>query len=172
MTIETGAELEALEAGLQRCDESCNAANATNEGVSSWSTHQHLYHLALATDLSLTNVASLVRGEGMLVVQGGATDPLAEEVLSKSTFPRGEAEAPRMVRPGSEVDGQLLEQEWSRNRETLSTLKGQVPAIEAAAEHIPHQTLGLMSAAQWLRFARLHLEHHLAIIDDISAAAG
>ena len=42
----------------------------------------------------------------------------------------------------------------------VRALGAAIPGLPGA---IPHQALGPLSAAQWLRFARLQAEHHLAI---------
>ncbi len=72
--------------------------------VSGWSCAQHLYHVALATDLALSNVVRLVQGRSAMIVQEGGPNELAVRVLTEGGYPRGESEAPRMVRPGDEVD--------------------------------------------------------------------
>jgi len=140
------------------------------ESVSGWSVDEHLYHLCLATDLALRNVQSLARAKGGLITSEGGPNALALQVLSEGVYPRGESEAPRMVRPPDEVDAALLDQEV----ELLGQSFERVPLdrVPGAPGRIPHQHLGELCAAEWLRFARLHARHHLAIVRDVAAELG
>ncbi len=139
-------------------------------GVSGWSVAQHIYHAALATDLALGHVRALVAGKGRLIVQEGALDPRAAEVLANDATPRGEAEAPRMVTPDAEVNPDFLAMEQRGNRSVLAGLRASAGEIPAAQGWIPHQILGPLAATHWLRFAALHARHHGAIARDVLAA--
>ncbi len=138
--------------------------------VSGWSVEQHLYHVALATDLSFANVRSAATGKGMLVSADGALGDRAAEVLARDEQPRGVAEAPRMVRPGDTVELAFLRMEQEGNRRVLEELRGLRESIATSGFWVPHQELGPLRAAHWLRFAALHARHHLAIVDDVVAA--
>lgn len=138
--------------------------------VSGWSCAQHLYHVALATDLALSNVERLVQGRSAMIVQEGGPNELAVRVLTEGGYPRGESEAPRMVQPGDEVDPGFLNDEMQRNRERLADVRRLADSIAGATGRIRHPQLGELSTAQWLRFANLHAAHHLAILGDIESA--
>lgn len=132
---------------------------------SGWSIEQHLAHVALANELVLRNLASLAAGKGLLLVRGGEPHPRALECLSAGRLPRGEAQAPRMVRPPERVQRVLLEQWLADGRAALEALD---PAALVAGEwKIPHQALGPLDAPQWARFGAVHARHHLAIVDEI-----
>lgn len=138
--------------------------------VSGWSVAQHLYHIALATDLAFRHVLALVAKKGRLIQEEGALGELAGAVLASDQTPRGEAQAPRMVTPDEEVNGEYLAMELKANRDTLDKLRLIAEDIAAAPGWIPHQTLGTLTARHWLRFAALHARHHWAIIRDIESA--
>lgn len=140
------------------------------DAVSGWSVEQHLYHIALATDLAFRHVKSLVSGKGRLVRDEGALEERAAEVLASDATPRGEAEAPRMVRPDDEVNPEFLAMELGQNRTTLEELRSLGTSIADAKGWIPHQELGTLAAPHWLRFAALHARHHWAIVRDVLAA--
>ena len=146
------------------------ACRARAPEVSGWSVEQHLYHIALATDLAFRHVRSLVAGKGRLIQEEGALHPRAAEVLVNDATPRGEAQAPRMVTPDEIVEPRFLEMELRGNREVLEGLEAIAEEITAAPAWIPHQVLGPLSAAHWLRFSALHARHHWAIVRDIRAA--
>ncbi len=146
------------------------ACRARAPEVSGWSVEQHLYHIALATDLAFRHVKSLVARKGGLIQEEGEIHPRAAQVLEDDVTPRGEAQAPRMVTPDETVEPRFLEMEMNGNREALAGLEAIADEIIAAPAWIPHQVLGPLSAAHWLRFAALHARHHWAIVRDIRAA--
>ena len=48
-----------------------------------------------------------------------------------------------------------------------ATLAERAGDLRSVPGRLPHPLLGPFRAAQWMRFARLHTAHHLAIIKDI-----
>lgn len=168
------ADLDALEASLDECQAFERDASAdldrTALDVSGWSPAQHLYHLALAADLALSNAVGLARGTSSLAVDGREPNELARALFAAGGFPRGRAEAPRMVRPPERVDRALLRAELQRGRTSLATAREIVALLPAAPRRIPHQLLGALNAVEWVHFARLHTEHHLAIVRDVRRA--
>lgn len=133
--------------------------------VSAWSSEQHLAHIALANELVLRNLKSLAAGSGLLVTRGGEPDPRALAVLADGRLPRGQAQAPRMVRPPERVERELLTQWLTDGRNALAELD---PRTLLANEFkIPHQLLGPLDAPQWARFAVVHTRHHLEILREV-----
>jgi hypothetical protein len=135
--------------------------------ISAWSIERHLYHAALSADLAFANVVALLEGKSPRIVMQGAPNELALRVFAAGGYPRGESQAPRAVWPPERPDPELLESELARNRESVGALEGRAEGIARAEGLIPHRQLGELSAAEWLRFARLHTEHHLAIAQEI-----
>ena len=99
-----------------------------------------------------------------------APNALACQVLVQGCYPRGESQAPRTVQPPDEVDLELLAEEYTGLGRLLETVRGLAEQVASAPGAIVHLQLGALSAAHWLRFARLHGEHHLAIVRDIARA--
>lgn len=138
--------------------------------LSGWSAEEHLAHVTLANELVLRNLGNLLKGSGLLVVQGGEPVPGALDLLRAGRLPRGEAQAPRMVRPPAKVDPQMLELWLNEGRAGFAAFD---PARFACSElKIPHQVLGPLDAPQWLRFATTHTHHHLAIAREVLEALG
>ena len=162
-----GESLEAMHAAYRLDQE--QALRRVPE-VSGWSLAEHFYHLCLATDLALRNVHSLVRGRGRLITAEGGPNALAVQVLTDGCYPRGASEAPRMVRPPEPIDPALLRQELELLSEGLQRTREVLEKVPHASHRIPHQDLGNLTAAEWLRFASLHAAHHLAIARDLRAA--
>ena len=142
--------------------------------VSGWSVEHHLAHVALANELCLRNLASLAKGAGLLVVEGGEPVAGTREALNAGRIPRGFAQAPRMVRPPELVERALLVEWQASNRRAIDALTAAPATVRASALKIPHQLLGRLDAVEWLRFAAVHSVHHLEIVADVlrSAAPG
>ncbi|MFT5292087.1 MAG: hypothetical protein ACI8QS_002922 [Planctomycetota bacterium] len=135
---------------------------------SNWSPAQHLFHVLLANEMSLKNAESLVARKGMLIRPFGSLSPGAEAIIARGRIPRGAAESPRFVRPRDQVDLSFVR---DLVKSTLAQIKAlDAGAVEDAPDCVPHQILGDLSAAQWLRFARMHTAHHLVIVRELLAA--
>ncbi|HVS17034.1 MAG TPA: DinB family protein [Planctomycetota bacterium] len=157
----------AIERLLQRSDE--RLARVVPP-VSGWSAEQHLAHLALANELVCRNLRSLLKGSGALVIDEGDPPADALAVLESGRFPRGAAQAPRMVRPPEQVRRDYLADWLAGNRLDFDELSARTGEIEAASKRIPHQVLGPLTAARWLRFAAMHTRHHLDIAREVLSA--
>ena len=142
------------------------------EHVSGWSAAQHLAHLALANELVIRNVKSLLKGSGPLVQGSGEPPPEALAVLQAGRFPRGAAQAPRMVRPPDEVRRDYLTQWIAEGQAEFTALSARSEEILAAGKCISHQVLGPLTAARWVRFAAMHTRHHLDIAREVLATFG
>lgn len=137
--------------------------------ISGWSPEQHLAHVALANELVLRNLHSLASGRGLLLVSGAESNPQALALLAAGTLPRGQAQAPRIVRPPARIDRTLLTQWLLDARSSLAALD---PAtLRRGDPKIPHQVLGPLDGPQWARFGVVHTRHHLAIADEVVGAA-
>ncbi len=134
-----------------------------DERVSGWSPVQHAAHLTLANELVLKNVVSLAKGSGLLVVNAAAPFPQALELLAAGRLPRGEAKAPRMVVPPLDIDVPLA-LEWARAfTADLTALTASLDLDRAPRCFIPHQVLGPLDLAHWVRFGLVHTRHHMEI---------
>lgn len=140
------------------------------EGLSGWSVEQHIAHLSLANELVARNLRSLLKGAGPFVVDSGEPSAEALAVLVAGKFPRGRAQAPRMVRPPEAVNREYLADWLAGNRKDFAQLAQQAIELAACAKRVPHQLLGPLSAAQWARFAATHTRHHLEIAAELVRA--
>jgi len=170
--FDPAAELAALRELQDELDElfALDPAHLTRviPAVSAWSSEQHLAHVALANELVLRNLKSLASGRGVLLVHGAESNPRALAVLAEGRLPRGQAQAPRMVRPPERVERALLALLLADGRAALAELDPRT--LPASEPKIPHQLLGPLDAPQWARFAAVHTRHHLAIVREILAA--
>ena len=139
--------------------------------VSGWCAGQHAFHMVLACDLSLKNALALVKDTGRLVREPEDRKPEAQEILRAGSIPRGVAEAPRFVTPPPRLDFPLVRQILGEVRDQRTQIAEDTAALAAAPRAIPHQLLGDLSATEWVRFARVHTNHHLVILDEVLAAS-
>ncbi len=140
--------------------------------VSSWSVGQHLFHLVLAGDLSLRNVKSLVARRGRLIRDFEQRDEEGLAILRRGRIPRGVAPAPRFVTPPPRLDLDVLRDLFADVSKALDEIEADPEGLASAPQGIPHQLLGDLDAREWVRFARVHTAHHLAICRDLRASAG
>jgi hypothetical protein len=163
------ARLAALQLAIENWIERVGDLLGRNSaGVSGWSAEQHLAHVALANELVLRNLKSLVAGRGALVVEGGEPRAGVRELLEHGRLPRGAAQAPRMVRPPEVIERELLRQWLADGRRELAALDPRT--IVPGRLRVPHQLLGPLDAPEWMRFAVVHTAHHLAIAREVLLA--
>lgn len=144
--------------------------NRSAPNVSGWSAEQHLAHLSLANELVVRNLKSLLKGAGPFVVESGEPVPGALAILASGQVPRGQAQAPRIVRPPETVEREYLLEWIAGNERDFAELALRSAELAAARHKVPHQVLGPLTAAQWVRFASIHTRHHLAIAREVLAA--
>ncbi|MBK8181211.1 MAG: DinB family protein [Planctomycetes bacterium] len=137
--------------------------------ISGWCALEHVAHVALANELIVRNLESLSTGHGALLQAGGEPVPGALEMLAAGVIPRGRAQSPRMVRPPSRIDPLLLADWLATGEQGFARFAREVASLAQARGKIPHQLLGPLDAPQWVRFARVHTRHHLAIVEALLA---
>ena len=153
------ADVETL---LERADD---VLFQVNEDVSAWSPAQQLFHILRANGMMLKGIQLICHGHRMTEHEGEPNDA-GRYVLAKG-FVRGAAKAPDAVVPPDTVSREELLDSLARSRRKYAETEALLPQIPAAAGRLPHHHLGLLNASEWLRLARLHSEHHRAIIRDI-----
>jgi len=162
--------LERLQARLERWLAADDAALfEVRPAVSGWSPAQHVYHASLANELSLQNVLSLVNRTGLLRRESHGAKQGVEEILRRGRLPRG-VQSPRFVTPPPRLERAALLDASRGSRDALEAVGLVLGSVADAPWIIPHQVLGALDAARWLRFARVHSAHHLRILGAIAAA--
>lgn len=139
-------------------------------GISEWCIGEQLNHVILANDLSVRNAATVIRGKGMLLREPTNRNAEGLAILERGRFPRGQAEAPRFVRPPKDVDVRLCLQLLGEVEDELRNVAAHRTALLAETRVVPHQSLGDLTGPEWIRFAHGHTVHHLLIVRDQLAA--
>lgn len=133
--------------------------------VSDWSPAQHLYHVLGATAMMLK--ASALLAHGAVEGEPAGLSVAGEKVLSSGTIDRGVATAPEKTMPPGALSREDLDASFARSYGKFEA------AAEALADGapddrgLPHPMWGVLTSQQWIKAARVHCRHHLAIIDDI-----
>ena len=83
-------------------------------------------------------------------------------IFAWGDFPRGVAEAPKVVRPPMDIETENLYVQWEEARQNLNKLKELDDRV-----HFEHPYFNIINKGQTKRFLRIHTRHHLKIIEDI-----
>ena len=88
-------------------------------------------------------------------------------LLRAGFIPRGRAQAPEEVLPAEVPTVEECRARYEAVLQLLAAFAPHLDTIRKLRGTIPHPLLGDFRARDWVRFARIHTEHHLAIVDDI-----
>ena len=167
-TIDAAHEYDHLrafyDASAQLLDQPDAVLFGVNEAVSGWSPAHHLHHIWVANGRSLAAVLHAASGRG---ADEGGPNEAGRVVLERGTIPRNRLNAPAMVQPPDDPDRAALQEALARSRDKLDAIEADLDALPDAKGRIPHPRMGALNAAEWLRFVRIHSDHHHAIIQEI-----
>jgi len=171
LTIEVRDEYEQLRSFYDETaallDQPDDVLFTTDAAVSGWSPAQHLHHIGVANGKSLAAALYIAHGRGEA---DGSPNEIGNAVLETASMPRNTMQAPDSVRPPDDIDREALTEALARSRNKFDEVGEQLGALAAAEGRLPHPRLGALSGPQWLRFVRIHAQHHHTIIRDILAA--
>lgn len=135
--------------------------------VSGWSVAQHIDHVLRAMGAGLAAVRKLLSNAESENPEAEMSAP-ARRILRSGLIPRGAAQTPPAVAPAKEPDVSQLISNVDRLEGRTRELDDQAPSIAAAtAGSVDHPLLGPFGANDWVRFVRVHTEHHLIIAEQI-----
>ncbi len=145
-----------------------SAESALNApAVSQWSIGHHLDHLV-----------KVHAGIFALCAEAPADPPCApgitligRVVLLTGHIPRGRGKSPEQYLPQPMSTAELMNR-IAALQVVLADIAMRTAWLRTARERFAHPVFGGLTRAQWLRFAVVHQNHHLAIIRDIRLAAG
>lgn len=147
------------------------ACRARRSGVSAWSVAQHLEHLYRTDRMTVDWLQRIAAGEDQDPTSDGAGGPtvIGWVVLFLGRIPRGRGRALDGTEPG-DPSCQEVAGGFDEVGHALRALEDDIDVLEASGSRRKHPVFGALSVAQWLRFARIHHDHHHRIIRDILAA--
>ena len=171
-TFDAAAELEALSALTTRAatlaadDRQLERRRA---GVSAWSVAQQIEHVLRATRHSLAAALLLHRGGDDRIHDTPRRERSGAVVLRSGRIPRGGTQAPAHVRPEDAPDAGSIQAELANVEGLIERLRAVAPELAAARGALAHPLLGDFDAVEWVRFTRVHADHHMQIVDEILA---
>ena len=167
----TEADTRALHAALLRLGEALawpeERLYAVVPSVSSWSPAQHVQHALIALRRIFAAVKELRAGTGEAIEASGRVTLPGRALLLGGWIPRGKADAPDFAVPDAVPSRAGMSDTHAGACERYAELAPVAATLRSVPGVITHPILKGMSASQWWRFARIHTEHHLAIMDDV-----
>jgi hypothetical protein len=164
--------LSRLTTALERMEdlrrEASDALNNQQSEISGWSAAQHLYHVALSTDLAMRCVTTILAGTSPHLRHDLPKSELFAQLQALGRFPRG-TKAPRLVIPPDKINLEFLKQEIATANTAVQEFRGQ--DLSHTTGRIVHERLGGLDAQEWVDFARMHVEHHLRFAEKILNSA-
>jgi hypothetical protein len=143
---------------------------AVKEEVSLWSPAQQVHHSALVIQGVLELVRKLYVDEDPEILRQGGPNRAGLAVLTFGRIPRGKAKTPSPFISPPEVTRADVEAILAPLGKTLEETRERSKYLYDLTGRWPHPALGAFTAPQWIRFCRLHTEHHLRIVADIGRA--
>lgn len=131
--------------------------------VSGWSVAQQVDHLLMVVEKSVERLMSRPEPLSRGLTWTGRI------VLGLGWFPRGSAKAPKDFEGRQVACGELVAR-VAALRARLAELAANRDVLQRREPVVPHPYFGGLTAAQTLRNAVVHSEHHLAIVRDIRRA--
>ena len=152
------AEFDALRLAAQPRRRLLHVAPA----VSKWSAAQHLQHALFHDIAAFKDVEAALAGRPRVETEE-ALSFAGHAVFTLDMIPRGGAESPEQFLPQSAPTRRELERLFADHRARRVKLYQARARVGVCPTRMPHFALGGMTSAEWIRFARIHLAHHVAI---------
>lgn len=163
---EHGRFVTRLERAAELADDPA-AFGATDPDVSAWSVGMHLEHLLRSNRGIVHWLIRVADGEDADRRRGRDRPTLlAWLVLLTGYIPRGRGKAPKVTAPEG-LDREEVAEGSRAIAADARELTGDLPALGQAEPRMSHPVFGALSAPQWIRFGRIHHDHHGKIIRDI-----
>ncbi|MBI1290880.1 hypothetical protein GC173_06500 [bacterium] len=137
------------------------------EDLSLWSPVQQVHHAALVVRAVLERIEVLYADESPEILRSGRPTGRGYAVLLFGRIPRGRGRSPEPYISPPETTRAEVE-------ELLKTVDKQLQVAVERARYLydvkgrwPHPVLGAFNCAEWVRFLRVHTDHHLEIAEQI-----
>ena len=158
--------LHDIDALILRCLETCRR-HSTDSAIanSAWSLHQHLEHLAITGRSTPKFIQDALKGL--------CNKPLNDngQLLFKlMAFPRGKTKAPDFALPKGALMTKI-EQGFLRMKVAMEDIRHFTEHIDLNQGRSEHPLLGGLTAREWLIFLKMHMNHHLEILNQSGTAA-
>jgi hypothetical protein len=126
---------------------------------SAWCPSEHLDHIVKVSESIVSRLLQ------MDAPATGGVSPLGRIILAVGRIPRGRGNAPERLR-GARISAAELHASVVKLEGKIDLLSD-VHLAETRGPIVPHPRFGGLRPGQALRFAAVHNDHHLRIIEDI-----
>lgn len=168
-------EFADLDEGMQRIDALLGCApedwSRQSADVSSWSVARQVDHMLRSLERMLAAADMIRVGYDARIKPDGEASLPGRLILRAGAIPRGRAQAPEEVLPEELPAVEACRERYETVLQQLAAFAPHLETMRKLRGTIPHPLLGDFRAREWFRFARIHTEHHLAIVDDILGVA-
>ncbi len=138
---------------------------------SSWSPVEHVVHLCLVNDWIVGAIDDLRDTQDSDASRDPEKRPrrtwVGRLAMTLGWIPRRRGKAPEFVRPEARTDLDSAREALDSSRARIDACAEWIPNLDSTPGFSPHHLFGDLSAFDWLRFARIHTDHHLKIIVDL-----
>lgn len=128
-----------------------------NESVSSATAGWHIEHTLLATNkISHAVIASNPE------VYRWKFNKIRTLIFLINRIPRGKGKAPKVAQPQGDITVESLKKNFELTKKKVAELNGL-----NSRNHFDHPYFGKLNLKSTIWFLKIHINHHLKIIDDI-----
>jgi len=138
-----------------------------SDSVSSWSVGKHVEHLTLSDELTLDGLSKLLANPEN--TKPGRPTLVGRICLWCGYIPRGRGKAPKGVVPQG-IPSEVIADRLEAVRRGFIELEASTASLSSSTVTVPHPVFGRLNARQWLRFTKVHHNHHQKIMRDIARA--
>lgn len=156
---------------------------AARPEVSAWSPAQHLYHAAqigagllgwIVQQARLADASGDPSNEAAPREEDGGdgdggVNKAGRAVLAAGRMPRGAGTSPDAFVPPDDLAPEQLTTMLATQRRYAEAMQPHLGALPHVRVRRTHPVFGALDAVQWLRFVRVHTDHHHRIVRDILA---
>ncbi|MBT8399127.1 MAG: DinB family protein [Rhodothermia bacterium] len=134
--------------------------------ISAWSPLQQIAHVSKSNRWIISSVVAILTGRREFETQG-SIKPIGRLVLRSGLIPRGVGKSPSVARPDDLISTERLTEELRQQLGNMGHIHDHLEAAKSSRQTFEHPYFGHLNPRQWIRFVRVHTNHHLKIVSEI-----
>lgn len=144
---------------------------ARKEEVSLWNPIQQIRHVGWANAAIFERLLLIADGAGEGIVLTGGPRFAGWITLTLCFIKKGVAKSPQHLVPEPNCTLEQATEAFEKSKRALAAIAPRLDAITASKARFTHPRLGSLNGSQWLKFARIHTNHHVRIAEKVLNAA-
>ncbi len=137
--------------------------------ISAWSPVQQIAHVSKSNRWILSSVVAILAGRRKAETRG-SIKPIGRLVLRSGLIPRGVGKAPSVARPDDVISAERLTEDLRQQLGNMGQIDEHLEAVKSSRQTFEHPYFGHLNSRQWIRFVRVHTNHHMKIVGEILSA--